>query len=247
MSIGCFIIARLNSKRLPQKNILNVNGKPMIINLINRISKSKYLDNIIICTSNEKTDDPLESIASQYNVKIYRGSLNNIMERIISCADYHGIKDIVEILGDNPLVDYSLVDFILEEYIRNQHHYCTNISLDYKKELLQYEYKCFPIGLRVQAYKTSIAKEYINFKGNTFISDHPTNFIFENSIKYNVKFVQAINKWEYLNIENLNFAVNKMEQFENISKIFNNFKNENFSLEDLVKFVKLSKLNFLNT
>lgn len=247
MSIGCFIIARLNSKRLPKKNILNVNGKPMIINLINRISKSKYLDNIIICTSNEKTDDPLESIASQYNVKIFRGSLNNIMERIISCADYYGIKDIVEILGDNPLVDYSLVDFILEEYIKNQHHYCTNISLDYKKELLQSEYKCFPIGLRVQAYKTNIAKEYINFVGNTFISDHPTNFIFENSTKYNVKFLQAINKWKFLNIENLNFAVNKREQFENISKIFNNFKNENFSLEDLVKFVKLSKLNILNT
>lgn len=244
---GCFIIARLNSNRLPQKNILNINGKPMIINLINRIAESKYLDKIIICTSNESTDDPLENIASEFNIKIYRGSLDNIMERIVMCADYHGIRDIVEILGDNPLVDYHLVDFVLEEYLKNQRQYCTNISLDYKKELLKNNYKCFPIGLRVQVYKTDIAKEYINFLDKTFISDHPTSFIFERSKKYNVKFLQAINKWEFLNIDNFNFAVNKKEQFENISKIFNNFKNEQFTLEDMIKFVKLSKLNFLNS
>ena len=244
---GCFIIARLNSKRLPQKNILNINGKPMIINLINRITKSKYLDKIIICTSNESTDDPLEYIANEFNIKIYRGSLDNIMERIVMCADYHGIRDIVEILGDNPLVDYNLVDFVLEEYLKNQSQYCTNISLDYKKELLKNNYKCFPVGLRVQVYKTDIAKEYINFLDKTFISDHPTSFIFETPKKYNVKFLQAINKWKFLNIDNFNFAVNKREQFEKISKIFNNFKNENFTLQDMIKFVKLSKLNFTNS
>ena len=99
----------------------------MIINLINRISKSKYLDNIIICTSSEKTDDALEKIASEFNIKIFRGSLENIMDRIINCATYYGINDIVEILGDNPLIDSSLLDFVLEEYIKNQHDYCTNI------------------------------------------------------------------------------------------------------------------------
>ena len=65
--------------------------------------------------------------------------------------------------------------------------------------------------------------------------------------KYNVKFLQAINKWKFLNIDNFNFAVNKREQFEKISKIFNNFKNENFTLQDMIKFVKLSKLNFTNS
>ena len=59
-----------------------------------------------------------------------------------------------------------------------------NISLDYKKELQTAEYKCFPIGLRVQVYKTKIAKEYVKYTGTKFISEHRTNFIFENSKKY---------------------------------------------------------------
>ena len=243
---GCFIIARLSSKRLPEKNILDINNKPMIINLVNRVTKSKYLDNIIICTSNERTDDPLANIANKYNIKIFRGSLNNIMERIISCADYYGIKDIIEILGDNPLVDHNLVDFVLEEYIKNQYEYCTNISLDYKKELIKNKYRCFPIGLRVQAYKTYIAKEYANFINEKFISDHPTNFIFENSSKYKINFLETNKKWDFLNLPNLNFAVNKKSQFENIKKIFNYFDNENFSLEKMMEFVNSAQINFSN-
>ncbi|MDC3270745.1 hypothetical protein OAU87_05885, partial [Alphaproteobacteria bacterium] len=198
MSVGCFIIARLNSSRLPEKNILDINGKPMIINLINRISESKYIDEIIICTSKEKTDDALERVAKEYKVKIFRGSLENIMDRIINCANYYGINDIVEILGDNPLIDNHLLDFVLEEYVNNQLDYCTNISLDYKKELLQAEYKCFPIGLRVQVYKTIIAKEYVNYTDANFISEHPTNFIFENSKKFKTKFLQTDKKWDFL-------------------------------------------------
>ena len=56
--IGCLIIARLSSTRLPNKNILSFNGLPMILNLYNRIKKSKTVDKIIICTSNEQSDDP---------------------------------------------------------------------------------------------------------------------------------------------------------------------------------------------
>ena len=140
---GCLVIARLNSSRLPNKNILEINKKPMIINLVERLSKSNFLDKIIICTSNEKTDDPLEIIAKQNNVNIFRGSLNNIMNRIIECANYYNITDIVEILGDNPLINHELLDYVLEDYIKNKQDYSTNISLDYKKQLKQNTHKCF--------------------------------------------------------------------------------------------------------
>ena len=60
--INCFIVARLSSKRLPKKNILSLNNKPMIVNLYNRIIKSKYIDDVIICTSNEESDDPFIAI-----------------------------------------------------------------------------------------------------------------------------------------------------------------------------------------
>ena len=50
--LDCYIIARLSSARL-LKNILKINNKPLFINLYNRI-KSKFVDRIIVCTSDEK-------------------------------------------------------------------------------------------------------------------------------------------------------------------------------------------------
>ena len=179
--IGCLIVARLSSKRLPNKNILTFNELPMIVNLYERIKKSKSIDKIIICTSNESSDDPLEGIAKKNNMLIFRGSLENIMERIVSCAFKFNLTDIVEVLGDNPLIDYTLVDYVTNHYLDNELDYCTNISLDYKKQLTKKTYKCFPIGLRVQVYKTTIANHYTKFNNDSFVSSHPTSFIFENN------------------------------------------------------------------
>ena len=63
--INCFIIARLSSKRLPKKNILEINNIPMIIHLVNRIKHSKYIKKIIICTSVEKSDDELANLCKK--------------------------------------------------------------------------------------------------------------------------------------------------------------------------------------
>ena len=181
--IGCLIIARLSSSRLPQKNVLELNNIPMIVNLHDRIKKSKFIDRIIICTSDDVTDDPLEVISKKNNLLIYRGSLNNIMERVCSAAFKFKLENIVEILGDNPLIDSELIDCVIQYYLENNLDYACNISKDYQKELLLKKYKCFPIGLRVQIYKEKIAKQYTNFLNKVFVSDHPTNFIFENKKK----------------------------------------------------------------
>ncbi len=242
--IGCLIVARLSSKRLPNKNVLLFNGVPMIVNLYNRIKKSKTIDKIIICTSNEPSDDPLESIAIKNNILIYRGSLDNIMERIVSCAFEFNLTDIVEILGDNPLVDNTLVDFVTNHYLVNNLDYCTNISLDYKKQLSTKTYSCFPVGLRVQIYNTSIASNYKKYKNDSFVSSHPTNFIFENNHIYKNHFLEANDVWRFLNLENLTFAVNEQYQFNCIRDIFENFKSFDFSLKQMINFINKRKINF---
>lgn len=47
------IPARGGSKRLPRKNVLNLNGKPLISHSINAALNSKYIDKVIV-TSNDK-------------------------------------------------------------------------------------------------------------------------------------------------------------------------------------------------
>ena len=73
------ITARLKSKRLPKKVLLEVLGKPLIVHMINRIKYAKNIDKIIICTSTNVQDDPLEEITKQENIYCYRGSEDDVL------------------------------------------------------------------------------------------------------------------------------------------------------------------------
>ena len=53
-SIIAIIPARKGSKRLVGKNMLDLNQKPLIAWTIEEALKSKYIDNIIISTDDEK-------------------------------------------------------------------------------------------------------------------------------------------------------------------------------------------------
>lgn len=53
-NIIAIIPARGNSKRIPGKNYKNFNGKPIIVNTIKKLKKSKIFDRIIVSTDSKK-------------------------------------------------------------------------------------------------------------------------------------------------------------------------------------------------
>ena len=60
------ILARGESKRIPNKNIKNFNGKPMIYWPITAAKKSKIFDNIIVSTDSKK----IAKIAEKYGAEV---------------------------------------------------------------------------------------------------------------------------------------------------------------------------------
>ena len=57
------------------------------------------------------------------------------MERIVKCANKFKTKKIIEILGDNPLIDEKLIDDVINLSDTQKFDYVANISKDYKKEI----------------------------------------------------------------------------------------------------------------
>ena len=62
--------------------MLEVAGKPLIVHMLVRIKHAKSIDKIIICTSTNPQDDPLEKIAAQENVFCFRGSEDDVLKRL---------------------------------------------------------------------------------------------------------------------------------------------------------------------
>ncbi len=115
MNIDIFIPARLDSKRLSKKHLRKINNIPIIIHLINRLKLAKKIRNIIVCTTNSKSDDPFIEILQKENIMFFRGSENDILQRMLDAAKKFETDIIIDVEGDDFYTDPTYVDKIAYE------------------------------------------------------------------------------------------------------------------------------------
>lgn len=114
MQVGFLIKVRLKSTRLKSKAILKLNSEPMIVHMIRRIKKySDLFSNIIICTSTNTQDDPLEDIARQENINIFRGSEDDVLKRYYEATQAYNLDFFLKAGADNPLVSLDYASQVL--------------------------------------------------------------------------------------------------------------------------------------
>ena len=246
MNTGAFIIVRLGSSRLPKKNIMEILGKPMIELLIERVKRSQLVDKIVITTSSHPIDDPLEDLAEKLGVFCYRGSLENVMERINGAAHAFDCDTIVELLGDNPLVHSDLIDDVLKLYNDGNYDYAATVTKEYS--LFDMEKIFFSVGVRVQVYSRSTAERYIEYPqyiGND--NKHPCAYIFDHPEVFRIGYLEAKGKWAFMNRPDLTFAVNYRKNFNLIRSIFerNYPEDNNFSLKKVYQQLDEEKYLYL--
>ena len=98
-----FITVRTSSTRLPRKCLLPMGNETVISHVVKR--SIHYGIEPIICTSTDNSDDILEDIAKQLDVKCFRGSLVNKLQRWYNCAEYFKINEFHTIDADDPFFD----------------------------------------------------------------------------------------------------------------------------------------------
>lgn len=115
MKIGVFITARLKSSRLKQKILLDLNGRSVLDRVIDRCKSVAGTDGVVLCTSVNSQDSILYQNALNNNIQFFAGSEDDVLDRLLSAADYYGYDGFVSITADNPLfsIYYSqlAVDF----------------------------------------------------------------------------------------------------------------------------------------
>lgn len=124
-TVAC-VIARTVSTRLPLKVLRNiVDGYSMLDFIIQRLKLVENIDEIYICTSVEAVDDIMEDVAEKNNVSLYRGSPDQVIERLISVGELSQADNIIRITGDNVFTSY--------EYLNQQIELHNSNSLDYTR------------------------------------------------------------------------------------------------------------------
>ncbi len=116
-SVIALIPTRLESKRLPGKPLLDLDGLPLVIHTYRRTLLSKKINKAFICTHNEE----IIEICKKYNANFIKTKdhFKNGTERIASVSKRFGDSLILDIQGDDPLVSPKLINKIIDYHKKN--------------------------------------------------------------------------------------------------------------------------------
>jgi len=149
--IGCIIQARMSSTRLPKKVMLKIGEKPVLWYVYNRVKLSKKVNEIIIATSSDKSDDPIEKFCREENIKFFRGSLEDVLDRFYYAAKRFNFEYILRITADCPLIDREIMDKGID-----LHFASSNPENTYTSNTLEYT---FPDGLDIEIFSFKLLEE----------------------------------------------------------------------------------------
>ena len=233
--------ARMSSSRLPNKVLMPILGKPMLVHQIERLSTLKIPHTLLIATSTQSSDDPIAELCNelgkQLNIRCFRGPLDDVLARYyLAATDFDKdktVKNIVRITGDCPLIDSDIVEKVIDLFLTSKVDYCSNCAP-----------ATLPDGLDVEVF-TLVALEKAYFLAKkTSEREHVTPFIRNNPQLFTVK-----NYNHQPDLSHYRWTVDEPKDFELITKIYQNLYPENpyFNLADILNLIKrqpeLSKIN----
>jgi spore coat polysaccharide biosynthesis protein SpsF len=118
----------MTSTRLPGKVLRELGGnKTTLQYLVERLERCQSVDEVIIATSKEPTDDPLVEACEKLGVKCLRGPLLDVAGRYREVVDHFGLDAFVRVTGDSPLLDQRLVDRGVELFKDGEWDVVTNV------------------------------------------------------------------------------------------------------------------------
>jgi len=175
MDIAAIVQARMNSKRLPGKVLLDVRGKPIIGYLLERLAKSKKIGKIIVATSTDQSDLPIVDYCKQKKVQCFRGPLDNVAERFRNTIKAYGLNSFIRICADSPLIDPDIIDTGIEIFKDENCEIVTNVLK-----------RTFPMGQCFEIFNSdSFIKGYAEMEGPSDL-EHVTKYFYKNSGRFKI-------------------------------------------------------------
>lgn len=161
--------ARMSSTRLPGKVLAPVLGTPMIGRQIERLRRSRRLDQVVVATSEGHDDDALADYCRSLDVPVVRGSLTDVLQRFCSAlGQFPDAEVVVRLTADCPLADWRVVDAVVDRHLETGADYTDNLR----------PVRTFPHGLDVEAVSPAALLAAGREAVDPYELEHVTPFVY---------------------------------------------------------------------
>ena len=166
----CIIQARMGSSRLPGKVMMSIDEQNTLLHyVIQQLKFSELTKNIIIATTTSEKDDSIIDFATKMNLDHFRGEVDNVLDRYYQCAKNFSVSTIVRISADDPLIDPTVVDRVIEKFYSNSYDYVSNTHP-----------RTFPQGNEIEVFSFETLESAWKNAKKTSEKEHVTPYIYNN-------------------------------------------------------------------
>jgi spore coat polysaccharide biosynthesis protein SpsF len=225
MFIWAVVAARMTSTRMPGKSMAPLASRPSLAHIITRLRHSRYLDGVVIATTEHATDDPIRACAQSENVPVFSGSEDDVLERTLRAAQSVKADVIVQVTGDCPLIDAQVVDRTIAAYLESKPDYASNDMLE-----------TYPKGMDTEIFSTEVLAQVAMLTKDPADREHVSLYIYEHPQRYRLLNVAA--PPEHTRPE-LRLCIDTREDYQVISAIYDTLYplKPDFGLTDIFAFL----------
>ena len=221
---------RTNSSRLPGKVMLPIKGIPLAVLTAKRASNTGR--HVIVATSQELSDDGLVALLQDYGLKYFRGSLENVLDRVVSAlVDYDDQTVVFRLTADNVFPDGAFLDEMENEFLDKGIEYlCCNS-----------ERSGLPYGMSVEVTRLCNLREAAKKSTSAHDREHVTPYVMR---QHGVVFFE---KYKSLKMGHYRCTIECLDDYLSIQKVFSDVEDpiheSSFMLVRRLKFAPLQPLS----
>jgi spore coat polysaccharide biosynthesis protein SpsF len=202
MKVLAITQARYGSSRLRGKILKEINGQSLLELHLNRILQSQLITKLKVATTKEPDAVRIEDVCKKLNIEVYKGSLEDVLERFYFTAKPENPDWVVRLTSDCPLIDSQVIDSVIQFAIDNKCDYASN-ALN----------PTFPDGVDVEVFKYSSLENAYNNATLKSDREHVTPYIWRNSTFKGGSIFKSMSFENIVDFSSVRLTVDTIEDF----------------------------------
>lgn len=196
------IQARMSSSRLPGKVLADVAGVPMLGRQVERLRRSRRLDELVVATSDQASDDAIADYAARLDLTVVRGPLEDVLGRFgLALEAFPEAATVVRMTADCPLTDWRVLDAVIDARAAAKADYASNTP----------QIRTYPHGLDIEVMTAAALRTAVREAADPYEREHVTPFLYRNPRRFRTAFLSqspslAHLRWTVDHPEDLDFV-----------------------------------------
>jgi spore coat polysaccharide biosynthesis protein SpsF len=170
---GFIILSRFNSSRLPGKALRTLGGVPLLAHIATKVQGAFPGFRVVIATSSEPSDDPIQALAQKLNIDFYRGPLDNVALRFLETGEKFHLKKAIRITGDSLYIDTRVISRVMDEARDRDFIVASNRK-----------WKMYPVGQTVEIVDVPKFRRYFPELKSADDFEHVTDYFYRHESQF---------------------------------------------------------------